>query len=434
MRRILFLAVTTAVLLALPALASAATRYASPGGGETAPCAATAPCSLAYAITAAAVGDEVVVTSGTYSVTTGIVGSVPLTVRGTPGAGRPRIVGAAGIIPLGFTAKATVSDLTVEGTNAPEGALSAAAAGSVLERVEVVNSGTTPELAAVIVSTDWTVADSLIVAKSAFAIPFAALVNADGTGTLRNDTIVGEGEKTFGIAIFSGGKHTLAAKATNTIVAAGTVAQFQGAESMSSLAFDHSDLPGKIETGSPVTSTAGIAAAPGFVNAAANDYREATSSPTVDAGVNDPANGAIDLDGNTRALPGHLTCGPPPPAVTDIGAYELVPVAPPCAPVLRPPPAPGTYLQKAKIAGRTATFRFGSLTSPPSGFECKLDAKAWHTCTSPRTYKHLKPGRHTFRVRAFGAGGTDATPVVRKFKIRPPRHHHRHRGHHRRHV
>jgi hypothetical protein len=430
MRRILIMAVVGAALFALPASAIGATRYAAPGGGEAAPCAATVPCSLSYAIGAATAGDEVVVTSGTYQVATGVVGSVPLTVRGTPGAARPRIVGAAGIIPLGFTARATVSDLTVEGTNAPEGALTLAGAGSVAERVEVVNSGTTPELAAVIVSTDWTVTDSLIVARSKFAIPFAALVNADGTGTMRNDTVVGEGEKTFGIAIFSAAKHTLTTKATNTIVSAGTVAMFQGAESMSSLAFDHSDLAGTIEAGTPVTSTAGITGAPLFVNAAGGDYREALGSPTIDAGLNDPANGTTDLNGNARALPGRLTCGPPPPAITDIGAYELVPIAPPCAPPVTIPPPPGTYLQKATIHGRTASFRFGSLTSPPSGFECKLDAKRWSTCRSPRTYKHLKPGRHAFRVRAFGAGGTDATPVVRKFKIRAPRRHHPHRHHH----
>lgn len=33
-------------------------------------------------------------------------------------------------------------------------------------------------------------------------------------------------------------------------------------------------------------------------------------------------------------------------------------------------------------------------------FECKLDGGKWAKCKSPTTYKKLKPGKHTFRVRA----------------------------------
>ncbi len=58
---------------------------------------------------------------------------------------------------------------------------------------------------------------------------------------------------------------------------------------------------------------------PLFVDAANGDYREAAGSPTIDAGVTDPANGPLDLEGNPR------TVG----AATDIGAYEFVPPLPP---------------------------------------------------------------------------------------------------------
>jgi hypothetical protein len=106
-----------------------------------------------------------------------------------------------------------------------------------------------------------------------------------------------------------------------------------------------------------------------------------------------------------------------PPAVTDIGAFEFVPAAPPCVPQPTSTGAPDTVLGKATIKGRTAKFRFGAAGRATTGFECKLDAKKWSGCASPRTYKHLKPGRHALRVRAVGPGGTDATPALRKFKI-----------------
>jgi len=96
-----------------------------------------------------------------------------------------------------------------------------------------------------------------------------------------------------------------------------------------------------------------------------------------------------------------------------------------------PPPrsaAPGTTLKRAKIDAKagTATFTFsgsGQLT----GFACELirphpkgrKAKKprFASCGSPKAYKHLTPGRYTFKVEARGVGGVDPTPVVRPFRI-----------------
>jgi hypothetical protein len=81
---------------------------------------------------------------------------------------------------------------------------------------------------------------------------------------------------------------------------------------------------------------------------------------------------------------------------------------------------PGTSLRRTRInhARLEATFRFTS-SEPGSRFACKLDRKRFKPCTSPKTYKKLKPGRHVFRVKARDrAGNLDATPTVRRFKIR----------------
>jgi hypothetical protein len=82
--------------------------------------------------------------------------------------------------------------------------------------------------------------------------------------------------------------------------------------------------------------------------------------------------------------------------------------------------APATSLRKARIhqAKRRATFRFAS-GETGSTFFCRLDGSRRTACTSPKTYKALKPGRHVFRVNARDrAGNLDATPAVKRFAIK----------------
>lgn len=87
-----------------------------------------------------------------------------------------------------------------------------------------------------------------------------------------------------------------------------------------------------------------------------------------------------------------------------------------------PPPdvvAPQTTLAKSKLlaASRSAKFWFSSSESGGS-FLCRLDAKPFKPCTSPKSYRRLKPGRHTFRVKALdAAGNADASPVVAHFRF-----------------
>lgn len=89
------------------------------------------------------------------------------------------------------------------------------------------------------------------------------------------------------------------------------------------------------------------------------------------------------------------------------------------APAARDIRAPATSLRKARInqAKRRATFTFAS-GERGSTFSCKLDKRRFRPCTSPKSYKKLKPGKHVFRVRARDrAGNLDATPAVKRFKI-----------------
>ena len=85
---------------------------------------------------------------------------------------------------------------------------------------------------------------------------------------------------------------------------------------------------------------------------------------------------------------------------------------------------PDTEITKATIRSRprTATFRFDG-DDPDElengmTFQCKIDARSWSGCKSPKTYRNLKRGRHVFRVRAINSGKTDPTPAKRVFRIR----------------
>jgi hypothetical protein len=78
---------------------------------------------------------------------------------------------------------------------------------------------------------------------------------------------------------------------------------------------------------------------------------------------------------------------------------------------------PETVIGSKKIKGNTATFTFSS-SDPGSTFQCKLDKHSFRSCNSPKKYKHLSDGKHTFRVRATDASGNvDGSPSRRKFTI-----------------
>jgi virginiamycin B lyase len=73
------------------------------------------------------------------------------------------------------------------------------------------------------------------------------------------------------------------------------------------------------------------------------------------------------------------------------------------------------------VASRAASFSFSS--SEPAGFECRLDARPFLPCASPSSSSGLSNGRHTFAVRAAGAGNVDPTPPTRTWTVdtRAPR-------------
>jgi hypothetical protein len=82
---------------------------------------------------------------------------------------------------------------------------------------------------------------------------------------------------------------------------------------------------------------------------------------------------------------------------------------------------PQTKIVKAKVKRKHgfARFRFTS-SEPRSTFSCMLDDHRLRSCSSPTTYRHLKDGRHTFRVKAINAdGAADPSPARRRIRTGP---------------
>jgi hypothetical protein len=91
------------------------------------------------------------------------------------------------------------------------------------------------------------------------------------------------------------------------------------------------------------------------------------------------------------------------------------------------PPPDATAPDTAIISGPSGTSTSGSAsfafsaTEAGSTFQCRLDAGAWGSCTSPKAYSNLANGSHTFDVRARdGAGNSDATPASRTWTVAVP--------------
>jgi hypothetical protein len=450
--RAICLGVTLLILAAVPAVAQAAeTFYARGGGGNNqAPCTESEPCNLQKAVNEAqaiGLGSSVVLMPGPEFTPTNPVFLEGIDVGGEPGVPRPTVVAPAGEEAFVVRPDATLHDVDVVGGG---GNAVIAVGGGTVERA-FVESTTAGDSACVLF--DAVVNDSVCFAREGEGVLMGGSTSTYHAYLHNVDAIGG----VLGIEIFaplsSGLENRL--EAANTIAIGG--AEFHdvavsGSPGGARALFVNSDYARTEITGAsknleitPAGTNGSVVSPPQFVDAGAADFHQLVTSPTVDAGFTEPANGEFDLDLNARNLTAHPTCdsvlGPP-----DIGAYEYVAPLPSCVP---PPPAtgddgknsppppppppaaptaPGTTLGKARIdkSKGTATFTFAG-TGQVNGFTCELirpvqkgakKAKPKFTsCRSPKTYKHLVPGHYTFKVEATGVGGSDPTPASRKFAI-----------------
>ena len=290
-----------------------------------------------------------------------------------------------------------------------------------------------------------TLIDSVCWASGPSGVATTLLVAQNVTATYRNDTLIASGGGGTAVAANAVSGATMTINLTNSI-ARGASADISAStdsnpKTKAIVNADHSNYANvQISNGGGGSTTSVTAAgsatnqigAPAFVNAAAGDFHELSSSlSTIDRGVNSPLDGATDLDGHSRALPGYTSCSGNPPAVTDIGAYEFVPFSGEltCPPPLTPP---NTTITKTKLNRKKNSVSLSfQATGIATGFECELirprrkhhkrPRASFSSCKSPKTYKHLQTGPYKFEVRALNSAGVDLTPATKKVKVKAQR-------------
>jgi hypothetical protein len=325
------------LLLALPAQAMA-TRYVTPTGTPAGNCQTVGTaCDLETAIEGTignmpSSGEEVIVEPGSYSVGTEIAEGAPnLNIHGVLGQPRPVInqSAPAGQLP-GLNSTLSYLDFEAGGTSF------VVHGGGLIDRVIVRGAGAGNFTCQCY---GGTIRNSVFVSTGDTAALGVTSNGGSGALTVRNVTAITTNPLSTAITVaHQGATGSVSYDAYNVIarnLAGGTdVGAFgSGAPITATITFHRSNyatpdqgMGGLVQDapGDPHQS-----AAPLFTNSSAGDFTELAGSPSIDAGLSDPANGPLDFAGNPRTSGGG----------TDIGAYEVfVPT----------PPAPPTTATKSK--------------------------------------------------------------------------------------
>jgi hypothetical protein len=329
MRIRLGIVVSAFALLVVAAPASAAVRYAEPGGdGPVTSCPESNPCDIEDAVEDLSVtdGDEVIVLPGTYDLGAGDFDAVSVNDRielhGAVGRPRPVITSAFdATLALNFDGGARVHDLIVEHTGDSGRALDATFSEAVIERVVArstaeFGSGCAPPREPGLIR------DSVCFSTGTGlgGIHLALGMAGDVDYQLRNVTAIGTGANSFGLR-FSGDSSTFDVDARNVIADGVLVDVTANASSTATVAItlDHSNYATTSETGAgtasvtPAGSGTNQSEPPELRDPANGNVRQLRGSPTINAGAEVPLLGELDFERQPR------TQG----AAIDIGADEF---------------------------------------------------------------------------------------------------------------
>jgi hypothetical protein len=336
MKRLAFLAtVLAAGAMASEASASGSVLYASPEGGEAFPCERSAPCSLPYAVDQASDGDEVVVLPGTYD-----LGSDYLEVNfdvNVHGLRRnpARVVSSGGLAIWAIFGNPRIADLVIENTGTG-GGLRPGFDSPSFERLRVF-ANSEADTACGVPATPGILRDSLCV-NTGGGPAISLGLTTGGTSVLSYDVVnvtavakAPSDPDAHGLNV-AGGTGNMSAtldldvRVANSILRGGAsafdVTAFSSGPGTESIEVQlersnwTSNSAGPSDSITSVGSPGNQAAAPSFVNPAADDYRQLADSPTINRGARNPLFGELgsfDFEGQKRRF------GPRP----DIGADEF---------------------------------------------------------------------------------------------------------------
>ena len=275
-----------------------------------------------------------------------------------------------------------------------------------------------------------------------FAVGVSAFDLADGDLTLDGDLIHGNSQRALSMSDLNGDPQLGGGAATGVTFADNGGTTFSDILLRNvDLALDSSIVEDPIEVPSGESATCAISfsrgptttpggsgcanfqtsAGPGFADPAARDYHLDPGSAMIDAGnPAEPPAGAVDLDGDARAIDGDGD-----PACTarrDMGADEFV-LAPPsdCAPPATTITAGPANTVKTERRRVRVKFKFES-SEQGSTYRCSLDGRAFADCASGDRFAvkaKRERTRYKFAVAAIDpAGNLDPTPAKRKFWVK----------------
>lgn len=427
MRLLVSIAIVFALLCA--GTASAATRYAAPGGVGADPCAdPSAPCSLYTAADSGAPGttiqsgDVVEMAPGTYSEAAGDLGAAKFVqppagviVRGAEGGeSRPLIRleangGFWGAFFVGTDAAVAGVEIVNEGAGAGA-ALTLLSGGSAAR--SVVRSTASSSITCAV--SEGTIRDTACLNEAGGVALGVSTSTFTGTHsvTLRNVTAIGTGSGSVGVefgyfgsapgvvAVING-KAVLAKGEAKDVRARGmSLSGAPGTGASTTITLDHS----RYATADTATSGGGSASvtAPGTNDnitaeplLASDGYHQLAGSPTIDKGAVDGFSGGTDLDGQLRSIG----------VAPDIGADELAngtatTVA--CAPsslTLGGSPGSASCLVTVIDTAGTPTVPTGAVALSASGGSlggaCALAAASGSASTCTVGYSPLAAGSQT---------------------------------------
>lgn len=359
-----------------------------------------------------AAGDRVVVLPGTYNLLAPIFPAVPITIEGASGQPVPRLI-ASGNSAMQVPPGGIARRLYIESSNAGSSRVLDLLNGSLGEQLEVVGTGTSPNVALV---SGATLRDSS--AWNRDAVGGSAVVTGGTGADLRNVTAIAPLSGGVGVLSDAAFGDTQSVSLRNVIARGPADGQgIQAADdpgigdsvtvtvsSSNYSSLDDDEPEADIVESGPANQTA----SPAFANAATGNFHQLSNSLTIDAGSVDPLLGELDIDGEARSQGD----GP------DIGADELTVTPDQTGATDNFPPETGIRKgPKKKTFKRNAKIEFGG-SEPGVTFECQLDDNGFEPCTSPDRLRGLTRGKHVFAVRAVDAAGNrDPTPADRRWKI-----------------
>jgi Bacterial Ig-like domain (group 3) len=458
-RRILLAVLTLGALLVAPAVASATTRYAAPGGtaDDTVCVTPDAPkCSIGAAAGGPDVlaADEAVILPGNYSDTAGdlngdtgnptdgVVQPTAGTVHGASGEPMPVITvnGLDSMFPNPYGAfllsATTLSDVEIIAGASASSALSLGF-GSPNSAVDRVIARSSRDNAITCNQTQGTIRNSVCLSGGSGGAALGASTFIGGTLTInvRNVTAIATGAGSYGAFYFFatasppvGPTITISAK---SLIAQGTSQDIrvrgQATGTTVTMNLDHSDYDtaidedvsgGSASVTAPGTGTGNITNAPMLD---ADGYHEVSGAPTINAGATDGLSGTKDIDGQARTID----------SLPDIGADEL---AYPTSTAVSCTPNPLVFGSGAAQCAVTVT----DTTSPPpvtflSGVRLLSDmpgsfvancetlfmaTPTQGTCTAP--YTPIAAGTHTITAVYPGDANHDSSQDTDVLQVTQP--------------